>query len=117
MPKQSTTQELLGLGQNIQESEKDQEFTQRLADFRDTFSTPHGKRVLLYIISRTYQHDSAMTGNSATYYNLGAMDYGRSILDVVALADPETYLWIYSQHANDLGERYSGRLGDDAKTG
>ena len=61
------------------------------------------------ILENTFQHESPMTGNSMTYYALGCLDYGRSILDVVALADPQTYQWVHAQHSNKLGEKYFNR--------
>lgn len=114
--KYSTTEELIGLGANTAEAEKDQVLSQRLNDFRDTFGTAHGRRTLLAILENTYQHESPNTGNSATYYNIGAMDYGRAILDVVALADPETYQWIYQQRALYLTRKYEDRIINAGKT-
>lgn len=112
--KPSTFDELIGW--DPEEDKADAEFSQRIADMKDTFGTPHGRRTLLYIIQNTFQHDSPMTGNSQTYHNLGAMDYGRSIMDVVAVADPETFLWIHAQRANVLGEKYSDKVrGDDER--
>ncbi len=116
MPKkESTTEELLGLGADTDQAEKDAEFSQRIADFKDTFGTPHGRRVLLAIVENTYQYDSPMTGNSQTFHALGAMDYGRSILNVVALCDPETYQWFHAQRTNDLRKKYEDKIrGQDA---
>lgn len=114
MPNPSTTEKLIGLG-GEDESQKDVAFTQRLNDFKDTFGTAHGRRTLLAILENTYQHESAFTGNSQTYWNLGAQDYGRSIMDVVALADPETFLWIHQQRAQNLKDRFEDRIIDGAK--
>ena len=113
MDKLSTTEKLIGLG-NEDESQKDVAFTQRLNDFKDTFGTPHGRRTLLAIIENTFQHESPFTGNSTTYWNIGALDFGRAILDVVAIADPLTYQWFHSQRSNKLIERYEDRLINDA---
>ena len=115
MPKYSTTEELIGLGANTAEAEKDQVLSQRLNDFKDTFGTAHGRRVLLAILANTFQHDSPNTGNSATYYNIGILDYARSILDVVALADPETFLWIHQQRAQYLTRKYEDRIIESGK--
>lgn len=114
MPKPSTSEYLLGLGKET-ESEKDQAFSERLNDFRDTFSTPHGRRTLLAILENTFQHDSPFTGNSQTYWNLGCLDYGRSIMDVIALADPPTFQWIHAQRALFLTRKYEDRIIDAGK--
>lgn len=108
----STTEEILGFDSSHDEQEANKEFSQRLNDFRDTFGTQHGRRTLLAILQNTYQHESPMTGNSQTYHNLGAMDYGRSIMDVVAIADPETFLWVHQQRAKYLVRKYEDKIID-----
>jgi hypothetical protein len=110
MPKTSTFEKLVNWDTEKDKPKTDQEFEQRLSDVAETFGTPHGRRTLLYIIQNTFQHDSPMTGNSQTYHNLGAMDYGRSIMDVVAIADYETFLWVHGQRANQLRERYVDKI-------
>lgn len=114
LPKPSTTEELIGLGTGVDDAEKDREFSQRISDIKDTFGTPHGRRTLLHIISNTFQHDSPMTGNSQTYYNLGAMDFGRAVMDIIAIADFDTYQWITAQRANNLREKYLDRIIENA---
>ena len=71
-------------------------------DVKATFGTPHGKRVLKDIADEKYLYDSIYTGNAKTHYNSGIQDYIRRILDVVAVADPETYQWLLMQRANEL---------------
>lgn len=115
MAKLSTTEELIGYGAET-EAEKEREFTQRISDIRETFGTPHGKRALLYIIQNTFQHESPMTGNSQTYYNLGAMDFGRALMDIIALSDIDTYQWVNAQYANKLRDRYLDKITDDKQT-
>jgi hypothetical protein len=94
------------------QDEKDQEHDQLvnelnermslLKDWKDTFSTGRGRRVLLDILDSTFMHDTVFTGNSKTYYNAAFQDYGKKILDTVASADPDTYLWIHTQRINHL---------------
>lgn len=115
--KYSTTEQLVGLDTGHDKAEQDKEFAQRLSDFKDTFGTAHGRRTLLAILANTYQHESAMTGNSQTYFNLGIQDYGRSILDVIALADPSTYQWIHAQRANYLHGKYEDKIIDAERSG
>ncbi len=109
----STYDELLGYADlPDDQGEKDVEFTQLLSDLKDTFGTPHGKRTLLWFVNHTFQRNSPMTGNSQTYYNLGTMDFIRSVLNVIAIADQDVYMWLHAQQSNELRNRYLDRITD-----
>jgi len=94
------------------EKEKDtlSKRTQLYEDLRNTFETNHGRRVLLHILSQTFMFDSVFTKDARTYYNSAIQDYGKAILDLIAIADPDTYLWIYTQRVNDLTEIYTDEM-------
>jgi len=111
----STTERLLNIGPDIRESEKGEAFNQLISDVQKTFGTGHGRRVLLHLISNTYQHESAMTGNSFTYFNIALVDWGRALMDLVATADFETHQWVHAQHANKIKEQYMERMRDGKK--
>lgn len=82
-----------------------------LHDWRATFETPEGRRVLMDILDSTFMYDSIYTGNAKTYYNAAFQDFGKKILDTLATASPETYLWVYKQRINYLKEQ----LGEEVK--
>lgn len=71
-------------------------------DWKNTFSTDHGRRVLMDIIDSTFMYDTVFTGNSRTYYNAAFQDFGKKILDTLATADPETFVWVHKQRSNYL---------------
>ena len=97
---------------NVFQKEKEKEHDQCVSDlqarlslfkdWKDTFSTPHGRRVLIDLLDNTFMYDSVFTGNAKTYYNSAYQDYGQKILDTLASADPETFLWVHAQRANAL---------------
>ena len=71
-------------------------------DWQDTLNTPHVRRVLMDLLDNTFMYDSVFTGNAKTYYNAAFQDYGQKILDTLASADPDTFLWVHAQRANYL---------------
>lgn len=73
-----------------------------MKDWKDTFSTEHGRRVLMDLLDESFMYDSVFTGNAKTYYNAAFQDFGTKILDALASADPETFLWVHAQRANHL---------------
>ena len=76
------------------------ELIQGLSDWEDTFSTPHGRRVLLEIALNGHLDESIFTGNSTTYLNAGKQDFARWILHSAARACPEAYEWVHKVLAN-----------------
>lgn len=87
-----------------------EERDQFLGDLAETFGTDHGRRVLMEIIKDCFLYQTVFTGNSATYYRAGIQDFGRRLLDAVAAADPDTYLWLSAQRANQIFNRFSSKL-------
>lgn len=78
---------------------------QIINDAKLTFETPHGQRTLIYLLSRTFQEQSTFTGNSQTYYNIGVEDWGKALLDLIAAADPDTYMNIMVKRIERAQER------------
>jgi len=58
-------------------------------DYGDTFSTPHGQRVLNDILSRGYFFNTTFTGNSATFRNEGKRELVLHILNALLESKPE----------------------------
>lgn len=73
-----------------------------MRDWQKTFSTEHGRRVLIDLLDSTFMYNTVFTGNSRTYYNAAYQDYGKKILDTLATADPDTFLWVFKQRSNYL---------------
>ncbi len=73
-----------------------------MRDWKNTFSSGHGRRVLMDIIDSTFMYDTVFTGNSRTYYNAAFQDFGKKILDTLATADPDTFVWVHKQRSNYL---------------
>lgn len=89
-------------------------------DWRNTFSTDHGRRVLMDLLASTFMYDPVFTGNSRTFYNSAFQDFGKKILDTLATADPDTFLWVHSQRSNYLKKLFNddfstARQIDDAR--
>ncbi len=70
-----------------------------LEDLRRTFATPHGKRVLQWILASCMVHDSVFTGNSRTFHNSGRQDFGNELLRRVNESDLEIYISILRDSA------------------
>lgn len=79
-------------------------------DVKLTFSSVHGRRVLKDIADDKYLYDSIYTGNAKIHYNSGIQDYIRRILDIVAVADPETYQWLMMQRVNEMGRELDAEI-------
>jgi hypothetical protein len=72
------------------------------ADVADTFGTSHGRRVLLHLLKQCYVYDTIFTGNARTHYLAGINDFGKDLLDLIAISDPETYMWFHQQRPKEL---------------
>ena len=81
------------------------EHQQVMNDCKKTFETVHGRRTLIYLLSKTFQEVTTFTGNSQTYYNIGVEDWGKSLLDLIAAADPDTYMFVLLQRIERAQER------------
>lgn len=81
-------------------------------DVADTFGTPAGRRVLVHILGHANTFQSAMTGNSFTYYEVAKQDFGRSLLELVAAADMETYLHVFKQQGEKIQKQYEPKETD-----
>lgn len=79
-------------------------------DIKLTFGTAHGRRVLKDIADETFLYDSIYTGNAKIHYNSGKQDFIKDILDLVAIADPETYQWFMMQRANALRSQLDDKI-------
>ena len=82
------------------------ERSQLFADVADTFSTPHGRRVLVHILSHAQLFMIAFTGNSQTYYNTALQDFGNQLLNLVAASDMETYLHVFKQQGAKINSQF-----------
>lgn len=78
---------------------------QLLADIRETFKTPHGMRVLDWLLGLCQTGVSIFTGNSQTFYNAGQQDIGQNIINMTLEADPELYAILLRRKARELQER------------
>ena len=84
--------------QELQDLRRAAEYRQLQKDFADTFSTPHGERILKYILENGKIFSSVFTGNSKTYYLAGVQDFIRNIVVKELLAViPDTYFKVMKQ--------------------
>lgn len=75
----------------------------QLADVKDTFSTPHGRRVLRFLLWSTgLWEDPTDRTNAATNAAIGRQNFGRELEALIAVADRETYLHVCSERADEL---------------
>lgn len=73
-----------------------------LADIRETFSTPHGSRVLNWLLGLCHVGTSVFTGNSQTFYKSGQQDIGHEVLNHVIEAEPLIYATLLKDKAVKL---------------
>lgn len=77
------------------------EVQQVLNDIKETFGTPHGKRILYYILEACSIYSDTATDLHSIYMEKGRRAIGLEILDLVMDADPEIYISILRETAND----------------
>ncbi|MFA6293603.1 MAG: hypothetical protein WC637_17585 [Victivallales bacterium] len=62
-------------------------------DLVNVMGTPSGRALIWRLLDvETGFHNSAYTGNAATYYNLGKQDVGRDLYDDIWITCPDSYI-------------------------
>jgi hypothetical protein len=69
------------------DAKKEAERQQLLHDYKETFKTPHGLRVLDDILSKGHFYHTTFTGDNSTYFKEGRRDLALYVLKVVNSAD------------------------------
>lgn len=94
-------------GENEQQEDIYDSHAQLLQDLRDTFETPHGKRVLADLMVFSQIDGEAFTGNSKTFYLLGLQAYGKRVKGLIEEASPALAVEVYRMML--IGERQKAR--------
>ena len=68
-----------------------------IGDIKKLLLIPEFRRVVWRVIGRSGYYDNPMTGNSQTFYNIGAQQVGKWILDEVFEADPNAFAQIQNE--------------------
>ena len=96
--------------QDTNQAEKNAEFSQWVDDIKATYCTQHGRRTLWEEMRDKFLFMSPMTGNSQTFYNIGIMDDARKKLNLIAVADLETFLWFWAQWGAYVRDKYTDKI-------
>lgn len=73
---------------------------QLLNDIKDTFSTPHGRRILSYILSICSIYSDVAVDTNGVFIEKGKRAVGLEILDLVMEADSEIYISLLRENAD-----------------
>lgn len=72
-----------------QKAKDDRDFRQLTIDFKDTFSSAHGRRVYRWLLGQCMVFETTFTGNSKTFYNEGRRSVGLNLLEMNDLSNVE----------------------------
>lgn len=73
----------------------------RVEDLRWLMATPRGRRFIYQLLERTGLRKEPMTGNSQTFYNLGALAIGRELEGEIFAYASEQYLLMITENTQD----------------
>ena len=83
-----------------QEKDKKKQNSKRkkeLSDWRKVLSLPEGRRIVWRLFGISGLYRDPMTGNSQTFYNIGAQKIGRWIQDEIFEANNQMFAQIQSE--------------------
>lgn len=86
----------------LQELQEAAEYRQHLKDIDDTFGTPHGRRVLRWILEEGGMFGSLFVGSSEVYKRTGTYDFCLKIVNEILAADTNIYFQIIQDRVDEL---------------